>query len=125
MAGRARSPEQPGKAKSVPPALRLSPERRRFAVAEPTPVRPTAQGARDEPLALFILRPVGTTLLMAALLLVGIVAYRFCRSRRCLRSTIPTIQVSTFYPGASPEVMTTAVTAPLERQFGEMPASRR
>jgi multidrug efflux pump len=73
------------------------------------------------PSRLFILRPVATTLLMVAILLVGIVAYRFLPVSALPEVDYPTIQVSTFYPGASPEVMTTAVTAPLERQFGEMP----
>ena len=69
----------------------------------------------------FILRPVGTTLLMAAILLVGVIAYRFLPVSALPEVDYPTIQVQTFYPGASPEVMSTAVTAPLERQFGEMP----
>ncbi len=73
------------------------------------------------PSRLFILRPVGTTLLMLAILLVGGVSYRFLPISALPEVDYPTIQVSTFYPGASPEVMTTAVTAPLERQFGEMP----
>src|ERR1700733_14474567 len=73
------------------------------------------------PSRIFILRPAGTTLLMVALLLVGIVAYQFLPVSTLPEVDYPTIQVSTFYPGASPEVMTTAVTAPLERQFGEMP----
>jgi multidrug efflux pump len=73
------------------------------------------------PSRLFILRPVATTLLMIAILLVGIVAYRFLPVSALPEVDYPTIQVSTFYPGASPEVMTTAVTAPLERQFGQMP----
>jgi multidrug efflux pump len=73
------------------------------------------------PSRIFILRPVATTLLMIAILLVGIVAYRFLPVSALPEVDYPTIQVSTFYPGASPEVMTTAVTAPLERQFGEMP----
>ncbi len=73
------------------------------------------------PSRIFILRPAGTTLLMVAMLLVGIVAYGFLPISALPEVDYPTIQVSTFYPGASPEVMTTAVTAPLERQFGEMP----
>ena len=73
------------------------------------------------PSRLFILRPVATTLLMVAILLVGVVSYRFLPVSALPEVDYPTIQVSTFYPGASPEVMTTAVTAPLERQFGEMP----
>ena len=73
------------------------------------------------PSALFILRPVATTLLMLALLLVGIIAYRTLPLAALPEVDYPTIQVQTFYPGASPEVMTSAVTAPLERRFGEMP----
>ncbi|MEN3380669.1 MAG: multidrug efflux pump, partial [Hyphomicrobiales bacterium] len=69
----------------------------------------------------FILRPVGTTLLMVAILLSGIVAYAFLPLSTLPQVDYPTIQVQTFYPGASPEVMTTSVTAPLERQFGQMP----
>src|SRR5579862_4769191 len=70
---------------------------------------------------LFILRPVGTSLLMLAILLVGIVAYGFLPLSALPEVDYPTIQVQTFYPGASPEVMTASVTAPLERQFGQMP----
>ena len=74
------------------------------------------------PSALFILRPVATTLLMAAILLVGIVAYRFLPISALPEVDYPTIQVQTFYPGASPEVMTSSVTSPLEVQFGQMPS---
>jgi multidrug efflux pump len=70
----------------------------------------------------FILRPVATTLLMAAIMLVGIVAYRFLPISALPEVDYPTIQVQTFYPGASPEVMTSSVTSPLEVQFGQMPA---
>jgi multidrug efflux pump len=69
----------------------------------------------------FILRPVATTLLMAAIMLVGIVAYRFLPISALPEVDYPTIQVQTFYPGASPEVMTSSVTSPLEVQFGQMP----
>jgi multidrug efflux pump len=69
----------------------------------------------------FIHRPVATALLMVALLLSGLVAYRFLPLAALPQVDYPTIQVQTFYPGASPEVMTSSVTAPLERQFGEMP----
>ncbi len=69
----------------------------------------------------FILRPVGTTLLMAAILLSGMVAYTFLPLSTLPEVDYPTIQVQTLYPGASPEVMTSSVTAPLERQFGQMP----
>jgi multidrug efflux pump len=73
------------------------------------------------PSRLFILRPVATSLLMAALFISGIIAYRFLPLSALPEVDYPTIQVQTFYPGASPEVMTTSVTAPLERQFGQMP----
>ncbi|MBS0408423.1 MAG: multidrug efflux RND transporter permease subunit [Proteobacteria bacterium] len=68
----------------------------------------------------FIERPVATTLLMAAVLLCGIVAFRFLSLSALPEVDYPTIQVQTSYPGASPEVMATTVTAPLERQFGQM-----
>ncbi len=73
------------------------------------------------PSRIFILRPVATTLLMVAILLGGLFAYRFLPLSALPEVDYPTIQVQTFYPGASPEVMTSAVTAPLERQFGQMP----
>jgi multidrug efflux pump len=69
----------------------------------------------------FILRPVGTSLLMAAIMLSGVVAYTFLPLSTLPDVDYPTIQVQTLYPGASPEVMTSSVTAPLERQLGEMP----
>src|SRR5437762_6103855 len=73
------------------------------------------------PSRLFILRPVATSLLMLALLLVGILAYRLLPLSALPEVDYPTIQVVTLYPGASPDVMTSSVTAPLERQFGQMP----
>jgi multidrug efflux pump len=69
----------------------------------------------------FILRPVATTLLMAAIVFVGAFAYNFLPVSALPQVDYPTIQVSTFYPGASPEVMTTAITAPLEKQLGQQP----
>jgi multidrug efflux pump len=69
----------------------------------------------------FIVRPVATTLLMFAIVMVGVVAYLFLPLSALPEVDYPTIQVQTFYPGASPEVMTTSVTSPLERQFGQMP----
>ena len=68
----------------------------------------------------FIQRPVATSLLMAAILLVGIVAYTQLPVSALPEVDYPTIQVLTFYPGASPDVMATTVTAPLERQFGQL-----
>src|SRR6202161_1007206 len=70
---------------------------------------------------IFILRPVATTLLMVAIMLSGIVAYTFLPLSTLPQVDYPTIQVQTFYPGASPEVMTSSITAPLERQLGQMP----
>jgi multidrug efflux pump len=69
----------------------------------------------------FILRPVATSLLMAAILLAGFVAYRQLPVSALPEVDYPTIQVVTFYPGASPDVMASSVTAPLERQFGQVP----
>ncbi|MGH9406947.1 MAG: multidrug efflux RND transporter permease subunit [Terriglobia bacterium] len=73
------------------------------------------------PSRIFILRPVATALLMAAILLAGIVAYTQLSVSALPEVQYPTIRVITFYPGASPSVMTALVTAPLERQFGEVP----
>jgi multidrug efflux pump len=74
------------------------------------------------PSRIFILRPVATTLLMVAILLAGIMGFQFLPLSALPEVAYPTIQVQTFYPGASPEVMTSSVTAPLERQFGQMPS---
>ncbi|MFI3121237.1 MAG: MdtB/MuxB family multidrug efflux RND transporter permease subunit [Methylococcaceae bacterium] len=77
------------------------------------------------PSRLFILRPVATSLLMLALLLVGIVAYRFLPISALPQVDYPTMQVVTLYPGASQEVMASLVTAPLERQFGQLPGLKQ
>src|SRR5579871_3535450 len=82
----------------------------------------TPQGGAVNPSRIFIDRPVATGLIMIAILLVGIVAFRFLPVSALPEVDYPTIQVQTFYPGASPDVMTSSVTAPLERQFGEMPS---
>src|SRR6202012_4778921 len=68
----------------------------------------------------FILRPVATALLMAAILLAGLVAYTQLPVSALPQVDYPTVQIVTFYPGASPDVMATTVTAPLERQFGQI-----
>src|SRR4051812_28776401 len=73
------------------------------------------------PSRIFILRPVATSLMMAAVILIGIVAFRQLPVSALPQVDYPTIQIQTFYPGASPQVMATAVTAPLERQFGQLP----
>ena len=77
------------------------------------------------PSRIFILRPVATTLLMAAILLAGAVAYHLLPVSALPQVDYPTIQVVTFYPGASPDVAGSSITAPLERQFGQMPGLRQ
>ncbi|HLS55059.1 MAG TPA: efflux RND transporter permease subunit, partial [Zeimonas sp.] len=77
------------------------------------------------PSRLFILRPVATSLLMVAILLGGLVGYRLLPLSALPEVDYPTIQVSTLYPGASPDVMTSSVTAPLERQLGQMPGLKQ
>ncbi|MBI2800070.1 MAG: MdtB/MuxB family multidrug efflux RND transporter permease subunit [Gammaproteobacteria bacterium] len=73
----------------------------------------------------FIERPVATSLLMIAIVLAGAMAYRLLPVAALPQLDYPTIQVSTLYPGAGPEVMTSSVTAPLERQFGQMPGLKQ
>jgi len=73
----------------------------------------------------FIIRPVATSLLMAAILLAGFVGFTQLPVSALPEVDYPTIQVVTFYPGANPDVVASAVTAPLERQFGQVPASVR
>ncbi len=73
------------------------------------------------PSRIFILRPVATSLMMAGIVLIGVVAYTQLPVSALPQVDYPTIQIQTFYPGASPEVMTSAVTAPLEKQFGQVP----
>src|ERR1700712_5976984 len=73
----------------------------------------------------FILRPVATALLMVAILLAGLVAYLQLPVSALPQVDYPIIQVQTFYPGASPEVMVSSVTAPLERQFGQIPGLKQ
>ncbi|HEY3699932.1 MAG TPA: efflux RND transporter permease subunit, partial [Spongiibacteraceae bacterium] len=77
------------------------------------------------PSRLFILRPVATSLLMVAILLAGLIAYKQLPLSALPEVDYPTIQVVTLYPGASPDVMTSSVTAPLERQLGQMPGLKR
>ena len=77
------------------------------------------------PSRIFIERPVATALLMLAILLSGLVAFRLLPLSALPEVDYPTIQVTTLYPGASPDVMTSSVTAPLERQFGQMPGLKQ
>jgi len=104
------------------------------------PEDPTRPGDRDpveapesadvgvgtvNPSHLFIKRPIATALLMVAVFLSGVVGFQFLPLSALPEVDYPTIQVQTFYPGASPEVITSYITAPLERQFGEMPSLNR
>ncbi len=108
--------------------------------SEPLPIEPAPgeggaessppPGVRDpstlaSPSALFITRPIATSLLMIAIFLVGAVGFQYLPLSALPEVDYPTIQVQTFYPGASPEVMTSTITAPLERQFGEMQGLNR
>ena len=77
------------------------------------------------PSRIFILRPVATSLLMVAILIAGLVAYRILPISALPEVDYPTIQVTTLYPGASPDVMTSSITAPLEHQFGQMPGLKQ
>ncbi len=83
-----------------------------------------AQGPGEDtgsPSKLFILRPIATSLLMLAVLLAGFIGYRLLPQSALPEVDYPTIQVTTLYPGASPDVTTSSITSPLERQFGQMP----
>ena len=77
------------------------------------------------PSRIFILRPVATTLLMIAIFLAGAVAYKELPVSALPQVEYPVIQVLTFFPGGSPDVMASTVTAPLERQFGQMPGLKQ
>ena len=91
------------------------------SAAQPPACAVCPHGSAMNPSRLFILRPVATTLLMVGLLLVGVVAYTQLPVSALPEVDYPTIQVVTFYPGADPDVMASSVTAPLERQFGQVP----
>src|ERR1700689_4937240 len=73
------------------------------------------------PYRIFILRPIATSLLTVAIVLTGMVAYKQLPISALPEVDYPTIQIITFYPGANPDVMASSVTAPLERQFGQVP----
>ncbi len=86
---------------------------------------PDSGAGRISPSRIFIMRPIATSLLMLALFLAGVVGFQFLPLSALPQVDYPTIQVQTFYPGASPDVMTTTVTGPLERQFGQMASLAR
>ncbi len=98
-----------------PPATRSQPQQYAFREAR------FRNSDVMNPSRIFILRPVATALLMVAIMLVGWVAYRQLPVSALPEVDYPTIQVMTFYPGANPDVMASSVTAPLERQFGQVP----
>src|SRR5262249_36161612 len=103
------------------------PPQRRWLVPRPAHdqgVRGT-RGVGMNPSRIFIDRPVAPCLLRLAFLRAGIAADRFLPISALPEVDYPTIQVQTFYPGASPDVMTSSVTAPLERQFGQMPGLKQ
>src|SRR5712692_2037010 len=113
---------QPGKRfEWCEPQFRLSVSRSRCATKGEPVKGPCGGISAMSPSRPFILRPVATTLLMVGVLLVGWVAFRQLPISALPQVDYPTIQVQTFYPGASPEVMASSVTAPLERQFGQIP----
>src|SRR5262249_13087259 len=80
-----------------------------------------SEARRMNPSRLFILRPGATSLLMQAIMLAGTIAYHELPVPALPQVAYPTVEVLTFYPGAGPDVMASSVTAPLERQFGQMP----
>ena len=93
----------------------------KIAERQPADERQSEGRSVSSPSRPFILRPVATSLLMAAILLAGFVAFQQLPISALPEVDYPTIQVQTFYPGAGPDVMASAVTAPLERQFGQVP----
>ena len=121
-----RAPANPGTGDGTAPPSTTATKAPRGAAPPPSgryAVTATRNRRRAmNPSRLFIERPVATTLLMFAILMVGVAAYKFLPLSALPEVDYPTIQVQTFYPGASPEVMTSSVTAPLERQFGQMPS---
>jgi multidrug efflux pump len=108
-------------AKRLPPrAVRVATARRSTARNDRWNDRPSRE--RHVNLSrIFIVRPVATALLMVAVILAGLVAFRQLPQSALPQVDYPTIRVSTLYPGASPDVVTSSITAPLERQFGQMP----
>ena len=106
-----------------PPVTRPRPNGR-MAAADGAKNDAAIRSSSEQPVnpsRIFILRPVATSLLMAAIMLVGMIAYRLLPVSALPEVDYPTIQVTTLYPGASPDVMASSVTAPLEVQFGQMP----
>src|SRR5437762_6212002 len=98
---------------------------RMLAAHAPSPAPPPPDAPAMNPSRIFILRPVATSLLTAGVLLVGAVAYLQLPISALPQVDYPTIQIVTFYPGASPDVMASSITTPLERQFGQLPGLKQ
>src|SRR5881296_913403 len=96
-----------------------------LAAHAPSPAPPPPDAPAMNPSRIFILRPVATSLLTAGVLLVGAVAYLQLPISALPQVDYPTIQIVTFYPGASPDVMASSITTPLERQFGQLPGLKQ
>ena len=123
-------PDDPARGVPRPEASDAGIERRadEASRARPSAEQPDAAERKAgflSPSRIFILRPIATSLMMIALFLTGVVGFQFLPLSALPTVDYPTIQVQTFYPGASPEVMTSYVTAPLERQFGQMQGLNR
>ncbi len=114
------SDQPPGEDGGSPPQGREAPARDGGEARHEAP-----RGLGLSPSRLFILRPIATSLLMIAIFLAGVVGFQFLPLSALPEVDYPTIQVQTFYPGASPDVTTSQITAPLERQFGQMPSLNR
>ncbi|BCK88025.1 multidrug resistance protein MdtB [Sideroxyarcus emersonii] len=115
------TPNEPG-GSGAPRSADSRPESRGNALTESaTDFAEDAAPVDASPSRIFILRPIATTLLMVAVLLAGFVGYRLLPQSALPEVDYPTIQVTTLYPGASPDVITSSITSPLERQFGQMP----
>ncbi len=113
------APEQSG-VSAIAGGEALTPSNETLARSD-TGADSTPASGEPSPSRLFILRPIATTLLMLAVLLAGFVGYRLLPQSALPEVDYPTIQVTTLYPGASPDVITSSITSPLERQFGQMP----
>src|SRR5690606_21582313 len=115
----------PGRHRQAQGRQRGAGDRQRAGRPGPARGQGRTEAGRMNASRLFILRPVATTLLMVAIFLTGLIAYRLLPVSALPEVDYPTIRVLTLYPGASPQVMTSSVTAPLERQFGQMPGLKQ
>ena len=110
-----------GKPSDISPSTDAGEHQRPIAIQFESGLQEDVAVSEMSPSRIFILRPIATTLLMIAVLLAGFVGYRLLPQSALPEVDYPTIQVTTLYPGASPNVTTSSITSPLERQFGQMP----